>query len=113
MVYTMRAYLFSVLIVACSASSLLARAFDSTPLTADTGQKTAAGVTFKAPAGWSVSSDRASSISVLAPEGDTHVVVLDEKAADAGKAVAQAWDTYKPGFARPLRQSVDLPDLEG
>jgi hypothetical protein len=49
----------------------------------------------------------------LAPEGDTHVVVLDEKAADAGKAVAQAWDTYKPGFARPLRQSVDLPDLEG
>ena len=113
MVYTMRACLFSALIVACSACSLLARAFDSTLLTADTGQKTAAGVTFKAPAGWSVSSDRASSISVLAPEGDTHVVVLDEKAADAGKAVAQAWDTYKPGFARPLRQSVDLPDLEG
>ncbi len=101
------------LIVISSACSLLAQASDSTPLTADTGQKTGAGVTFSAPAGWTVRADSATAISVLAPEADTHVVVLDEKAADAATAVVQAWGTYKPGFARPVRATVDLPDLEG
>src|SRR5215831_14064205 len=78
----------------------------------ETPQVTAAGVTFATPAGWSVSSN-ASSISALAPEGDAHVVVLDQKAPDAVTAVAQAWATYKPGFMRPLRTSVDIPDREG
>ena len=54
----------------------------------DTPQVTAAGVTFAAPAGWSVSSS-ASAISVVAPEGDTNVVVLDERSPDAPTAVAQ------------------------
>jgi CubicO group peptidase (beta-lactamase class C family) len=75
-------------------------------------QATVAGVTFATPAGWSVSSNQ-SAISVLAPEGDTHVVVLDEKAQDAATAVAQAWATYKPGFSRPLRTSIDIPDRDG
>src|SRR5512140_814040 len=70
-------------------------------------QVTAAGVTFAAPGGWSVSSG-SSGISMLAPEGDAHVVVLDEKAPDAATAVAQAWQAYKPGFARPIRNSEDL-----
>ena len=77
-----------------------------------TPQSTATGVTFTTPAGWSVSSD-ASGISAVAPEGDTHVVVLDEKAPDAVTAVAQAWATFKPGFKRPLRTSTDIPDREG
>ncbi len=75
-------------------------------------QVTAAGVTFTTPAGWSVASDP-NAISVLAPEGDTHVVILDEKAPDAVTAVAQAWATYKPGFSRRLRASVAIPDREG
>ena len=78
----------------------------------DTPQVTAAGVTFTAPAGWSVSSG-ASAISVVAPEGDTKVVVLDERSQDAATAVAQAWATYKPGFMRPLRTSIDIPDRDG
>ena len=73
---------------------------------------TAAGVAFTAPAGWSVAGN-SSAISVLAPEDDTHVVVLDEKAADAASAVAQAWTSYKPGFARPLKAAVDIPDQDG
>jgi len=78
----------------------------------DTPQVTVAGVTFVTPPGWSVSSD-STAISALAPEGDTHVVVLDEKASDAATAVSQAWATYKPGFSRPLRASVDIPDRDG
>jgi CubicO group peptidase (beta-lactamase class C family) len=78
----------------------------------DIPQVTAAGVTFATPAGWSVSSD-SSDVSVLAPEGDTHVVVFDEKAPDAAAAVAQAWASYKPGFTRPLRASVNTPDRDG
>ena len=103
-----RALWLSVLIGICAPNQLLPQ---------DSGAKnipevTAAGVTFAAPSGWSVSSDQAA-ISVLAPEGDTHVVVLDEKAPDAATAVAQAWATYKPGFSRPLRASVDIPDRDG
>ena len=41
------------------------------------------------------------------------MVVLDEKAPDAATAVSQAWTTYKPGFARPLRESVNEPDHDG
>ena len=78
----------------------------------DTPQSTASGVTFTVPAGWVVIGNP-SAISALAPEGDTHVVVLDEKATTVATAVAQAWATYKPGFSRPLRTSVDIPDREG
>jgi hypothetical protein len=75
-------------------------------------QKTAAGVAFTTPGGWTVASD-SGMITATAPEGDTHVVVLDEKASDAATAVSQAWATYKPGFARPLRESVNKSDRDG
>ncbi len=52
-------------------------------------------------------------MTATAPEGDAHVVVLDEKADDAATAVSQAWATYKPGFARPLHASVNMPDRDG
>ena len=108
MINKVRALWLSLLIGICAPNHLLPE---------DSGAKnipqvTVAGVTFAAPAGWSVSSDRAA-IFVLAPEGDTHVVVLDEKAPDAATAVAQAWAVYKPGFSRPLRTSTDIPDRDG
>ncbi len=78
----------------------------------NTPQVTAAGVTFATPAGWSVSSN-SSAISVVTPEGDTHVVVLDEKAPAAAAAITQAWATYKAGFTRPVRISTDIPDRDG
>ena len=108
MINKVRALWLAVLIGICAPNHLLPQ---------DSGAKnipqvTAAGVTFATPAGWSVSSDQRT-ISVLAPESDTHVVVVDEKAPDAATAVAQAWATYKPGFSRPLRASVDMPDRDG
>lgn len=108
MLQRVHAFLLSMVIAICSPSKLLPQ--DSS--VKDTPQVTAAGVAFTAPAGWSVAGN-SSAISVLAPEGDTHVVVLDEKAADAAAAVAQAWTSYKPGFARPLRAAVDIPDRDG
>lgn len=108
MISRIRAFWLFVLIGICPPNHALPQ--DSTAK--NTPQVTAAGVTFAAPVGWSVSLDH-SAISVIAPEGDTHLVVLDEKAPDAATAVAQAWATYKPGFTRPLRTSVDIPDREG
>jgi hypothetical protein len=75
-------------------------------------QKTTAGVTFATPGSWKVASD-SGIIAATAPENDTRVVVLDEKAPDAGTAVSEAWATYKPGFARPVRASVKIPDHDG
>lgn len=99
----------SVLVGICAPSHLLPQ--DSGPK--NTPQATAAGVTFATPAGWSFSSANRSAISTVAPEGDTHVVVLDEKAPNAAAAIAQAWATYKPDFKRPLRTSTDIPDRDG
>jgi CubicO group peptidase (beta-lactamase class C family) len=86
--------------------------FPQSALTKDTPQVTAAGVTFTAPAEWSVGGNPGA-ISLMAPEGDTHVVVVDEKAADAATAIAQAWATYKPDFARRVRTTEDIPDRDG
>ena len=108
MISRIRALWLSVLIGICSPNYLLPQ--NSTAK--DIPQATAAGVTFATPAGWSVSSD-SSGVSVLAPEGDTHVVVFDEKAPDAATAVRQAWASYKPGFTRPLRAAVNIPDRDG
>lgn len=98
----------SVLIGICSPNYL----FPQNGLAKDTPQVTAAGVTFTAPGEWSVAGNP-SAISLLAPEGDTRVVVLDEKAADAAAAIAQAWATYKQGLARPIRTTEDIPDRDG
>jgi len=108
MINKFRALWLSVLIGICAPNHLLPQDSGAKNI----AQVTTAGVTFATPAGWSVSSDQGS-ISVLAPEGDTHFVVLDETAPDAAAAVARAWSTYKPGFSRPLRTSVDIPDRDG
>jgi len=81
-------------------------------LTADTPRTTPGGVPFTVPAGWSVGGD-SSSVSILAPEADTHVVIFDEQAPDAASAVAQAWAKYRPGFNRPLKTAVAVPDRDG
>lgn len=103
-----RALWLSILIGLCCTTYVLAQGV----LSKNTTQTTTAGATFTAPAGWSVAGTYPA-VSLLAPEGDTHIAVLDEKAADAATAVAQAWTTYKPGFARPVRVTEDIPDKDG
>lgn len=112
MLHNGRALLLSVLLGIGSPAYPFPQNSPAKPLEKDTPQTTAAGVTFTAPAGWSVSGAPAA-IALLAPEGDTHIAILDERASDATTAVIQAWATYKPGFSRPLRTSVDVPDRDG
>ena len=82
------------------------------PLSADTPQTTAAGATFTAPAGWSVSS--AANKRVLdPPEADSHLALLDVQAADADAAVAAGWASYRPDAHRPLRLASPQAPLNG
>lgn len=62
---------------------------------------TAAGATFTAPAGWSLS--RTDKLVVLAPpEPDTRIAIYDTETGDAAAAVAAGWAAFRPGFNRPI-----------
>jgi CubicO group peptidase (beta-lactamase class C family) len=71
-------------------------------LSADAKRTTPAGTTFKAPGGWTLTS-KATLVVLDAPEPDTHVALVDVKAADADAAVAAAWAAYRADWKRPLR----------
>ena len=81
-------------------------------LSADTPEVTSGGAKFVVPAGWSMATS-ASSVTLQAPEPDTHIAIFDVHAADAAAAVASAWASYKPDMKRPLKLAVPLPDREG
>jgi CubicO group peptidase (beta-lactamase class C family) len=81
-------------------------------LTADTKRSTAAGATFSAPAGWSLRSGP-SMVVLDAPEGDSHLAIVDVRAADANAAVASAWSTYRPDFKRPVKLVNPVPPRDG
>jgi len=71
-------------------------------LSADTPLTTASGVTFTAPSGWRVTSTP--SMKVLEPpEADSHLALVDVRAANAAAAVAAGWASYRPDANRPLR----------
>ncbi len=63
---------------------------DTRILTADTQQMTAAGHGFVAPASWSIKA-MGSAIILTAPEGGSHIALVDVVAKDADAAVAAAW----------------------
>lgn len=73
-------------------------------LTADTPQMTSAGDGFVAPAGWSIKA-RGSAIVLTAPEGGSHVALVDVIAKVADAAVAAAWAAYD-ARARPQLESA-------
>jgi CubicO group peptidase (beta-lactamase class C family) len=78
----------------------------------DSPHATPAGATFTAPAQWSVA-DGAASVTMQAPEGDTHMIVVDAHADDAAAAVASAWKSYRADFNRPVRAEVAVADRDG
>ena len=81
-------------------------------LASESKRATTAGATFTAPAGWSVRTS--GSMTVLdPPETDSHLAIVDVKAADAAAAVAAAWSTYRAGFNRPLKLVTPQPPREG
>src|SRR6201988_4714773 len=71
-------------------------------VSADTPVTTASGATFTAPSGWRLTST--ASKKVLAPpEADSHLALVDVRAANAAAAVAAGWARYRPDAMRPLR----------
>jgi CubicO group peptidase (beta-lactamase class C family) len=81
-------------------------------LTADTPETTVLGATFIAPAGWSISV-RGPATVLAAPEGDSHLALVDVRAADADAALAAAWAAYKPDAKWPLKVTTRSPDKDG
>src|SRR5580658_7099010 len=87
------------------ARALLSLLVAALAMAADTPSATPGGATFTAPDGWSTNTG-ASSVTMDAPERDTHVAIVDVHAPDATAAVSAAWKIYKPDSKRPLRVSV-------
>jgi CubicO group peptidase (beta-lactamase class C family) len=81
-------------------------------LTADTPETTVLGATFIAPVGWTISV-RGPATILQAPEGDSHVAMVDVHAKDADAAVALAWAAYKPDAKWPLKMTTNDPDKDG
>ena|SRR5579884_383534 len=90
-------------IISTIAAVVMLAAMLPVPGAADTPEKTASGATFTLPTQWSMQSrDRA--IVLTAPEGDTHIAIVDVgNATDAAQAVAQAWRLYDPSMHRALQ----------
>ena len=92
----------SIVLVAQSAEQLASEAKRSTP----------AGATFTAPAAWSLRSE-ANMIVLTPPEPDSHLAIVDVKAADAAAAVSAAWSAYRPDFKRPPKLVTPVPPRDG
>src|SRR5437870_2590626 len=81
-------------------------------LASETKRATPAGATFTAPAAWSLRS-AANTIVLTPPEPDSHVAIVDVKAADAAAAVIAAWSAYRPDFKRPPKLITPSPARDG
>jgi CubicO group peptidase (beta-lactamase class C family) len=84
----------------------------ATKLSVDTPESTTEGATFLAPEGWTISVRGAATI-LEAPEGDSHIALVDTRAKDADAAVAAAWAAYKPDARWPLKVVTPAPDEDG
>lgn len=74
---------------------------------ADTPRTTVDGHRFVAPVGWSIRTQGPATI-LTAPEGDSHIALVDVgPAVDADAAVAAAWGAYSGGAAWPLQLASD------
>jgi CubicO group peptidase (beta-lactamase class C family) len=79
---------------------------------ADSPQHTVGGATFVAPVGWAVTV-RGPATILDAPEGDSHLALVDVRAPNADSAVALAWAAYMPGHNWPLKVVTPEPDKDG
>jgi CubicO group peptidase (beta-lactamase class C family) len=78
----------------------------------DTPRVTPGGATFKIPAGWSIVTGK-NLVILEPPETDTHIAIVDSRAADANSAVAAGWAGYRPEAKRPLKLVTPRPAREG
>jgi hypothetical protein len=98
--------------VVCSLALIsCARKSTSEVLEKDSPRATSS-ATFTAPAEWTIATN--GSLTVLtAPEKDSHIALMDLKAADSKAAVAAAWAAYKPEPKRPTKLVTANPTREG
>ena len=94
------------------AASILLAAQSTEQLASETKRSTPAGATFTAPASWSLRSE-ANTVVLTPPEPDSHLVIVDVKAADAGAAVSAGWTAYRPDFKRPPKLVTPSPARDG
>jgi CubicO group peptidase (beta-lactamase class C family) len=81
-------------------------------LAADTPRTTVDGNGFTAPAGWSIrTAGRA--VILTAPEGGSHVALVDVAAKDADAAVTAAWAAYEAKPRWPLKLASGRPVRDG
>jgi CubicO group peptidase (beta-lactamase class C family) len=109
----MRAHLFrstaAILLLTCATAAQAQPA----ALAADTPAKLESGATFTAPKGWVLES-QARVRTLVAPEGDARIVVVDRlTGSDVKAAVVQAWTLAQPGFARAPKLVTPRPGREG
>lgn len=65
------------------------------------------------PTGWTQTQRNGVTI-ITAPEGDVTIAFLAiSGAADGDAAVVEAWNSFMPGFARPVRLAQDAPGRDG
>jgi CubicO group peptidase (beta-lactamase class C family) len=81
-------------------------------LSADTPATTASGATFTAPSGWRVTSSASKKV-LEPPEADSHLALVDVRAANAAAAVAAGWASYRPDANRPLRLTTPQAPQNG
>ena len=106
-------FLASLTLQSTSAAPQQPPAAKSEVLAADTPRTTVEGNKFIAPAGWRIEV-RGPATILAAPEGDSHIALVDVKAKDADTAVAAAWAAYRPEAAKwPLKVTNDYPDKDG
>jgi len=99
-------------VILMSMGAALAAPQTTEQLASQTNRSTPAGATFTAPPGWSLRSD-ANMIVLTAPEPDSHIAIVDVKAADAAAAVTAAWRAYRPDFSRPVKLMTPAPARDG
>jgi CubicO group peptidase (beta-lactamase class C family) len=112
MTFSLRSIFRIALVTLLLASAPAARLARAQALPADTPQTTTEGATFIAPAGWSVVV-RGPATILAAPEGDSHIALVDVRAANADAAVAAAWAAYRPDMKWPLKVVTPLADQDG
>jgi CubicO group peptidase (beta-lactamase class C family) len=81
-------------------------------MTADTPAADLDGNTFIVPDGWKIETSDAM-VLVGAPEGDSHVAIVDVTADSSEVARDAAWKVYKADAKWPLLAANDTPDRDG
>jgi CubicO group peptidase (beta-lactamase class C family) len=98
------------LLVAAVLTSFAGQAAEQ--LAMESQRTTSGGATFTAPAAWLLSSE-GKVVTLTPPETDSHLVIVDVKAADAASAVSTAWSAFRPDFKRPVKLVTPSPARDG